>query len=78
MQCITKDYFFFPTLFLSLESVFGVLFSVLLYGEQIGIKLIAGFVLIFGAILVSEMFPWKRKDAVDAVGQSEAVPVQAD
>ncbi|MFR1639808.1 MAG: EamA family transporter [Eggerthellaceae bacterium] len=47
----------------SSESVFGVLFSVLLYGEQVaGLKLIVGFVLIFGAILVSEMFPLKRKD----------------
>ena len=45
------------SLFLRLESVFGVLFSVLLYGEQVGLKLIVGFVLIFGAILVSEMFP---------------------
>ena len=59
------------SLFLSLESVFGVLFSVLLYGEQVGLKLIAGFVLIFGAILVSEMFPLKRKDV--AALQPEAV-----
>lgn len=49
------------SLFLRLESVFGVLFSVLLYGEQVGLKLIVGFVLIFGAILVSEMFPLKRR-----------------
>ena len=62
------------SLFLSLESVFGVLFSVLLYGEQVGFKLIVGFVLIFGAILVSEMFPLKRKGA--AAAQLEAVPVE--
>ena len=59
---------------LRLESVFGVLFSVLLYGEQVGLKLIVGFVLIFGAILVSEMFPLKRKDV--ATNQLEAVPVE--
>ena len=59
---------------LSLESVFGVLFGVLLYGEQVGLKLIVGFVLIFGAILVSEMFPLKRKDV--ATNQLEAVPVE--
>ena len=62
------------SLFLSLESVFGVLFGVLLYGEQVGLKLIVGFVLIFGAILVSEMFPLKRKDV--ATNQLEAVPVE--
>ena len=50
------------------------LFSVLLYGEQVGLKLIVGFVLIFGAILVSEMFPLKRKDV--ATNQLEAVPVE--
>lgn len=58
------------SLLLSLESVFGVL----LYGEQVGLKLIVGFVLIFGAILVSEMFPLKHKDV--AANQLEAVPVE--
>lgn len=53
------------SLFLSLESVFGVLFSILLYGEQITPRLLAGFVLIFVAILVSEMFPFKRKQDAD-------------
>ena len=62
------------SLFLRLESVFGVLFSVLLYGEQVGLKLIVGFVLIFGAILVSEMFPLKPKDV--PTNQLEAVPVE--
>ena len=51
-----------------------MLFGVLLYGEQVGLKLIVGFVLIFGAILVSEMFPLKRKDV--ATNQLEAVPVE--
>ena len=39
---------------LSLESVFGVIFSVLLYGEVLTLKVIAGFVIIFVAIIVSE------------------------
>lgn len=39
---------------LSLESVFGVLFSVLLYGEVLTLKVIIGFVIIFIAIIVSE------------------------
>lgn len=48
------------SLLLSLESVFGVVFSVLLYGEQVGLRLLLGFALIFAAILVSELFPIKR------------------
>lgn len=48
------------SLFLSLESVFGVLFSVMLYNEQVGLRLVMGFALIFGAIVVSETFPLKR------------------
>lgn len=39
---------------LSLESVFGVLFSVLLYGEQLTVRLVLGFVLIFCSIITSE------------------------
>ncbi|WP_080800878.1 DMT family transporter [Arabiibacter massiliensis] len=62
------------SLFLSLESVFGVLFSVMLYNEQIGLKLVVGFALIFGAILVSELFPLKRKDAPAA--QLESAPAE--
>ena len=54
------------SLFLSLESVFGVLFSVLLYGEEIGLRLVFGFALIFVAIVVSETFPLKRKAGDDA------------
>lgn len=51
------------SLFLSLESVFGVIFSVLLYGEQVGLRLLVGFALIFVAIVISETFPLKRKSA---------------
>ncbi len=39
---------------LSLEAVFGVLFSIAFYGEQLNFKLFLGFVLIFIAILISE------------------------
>lgn len=39
---------------LSLESVFGVLFSVLLYGEELTPRLVFGFVLIFFSVLTSE------------------------
>lgn len=39
---------------LSLESVSGVLFSVIFYGEQLTFRLIVGFIMIFFAVLVSE------------------------
>lgn len=65
------------SLFLSLESVFGVSFSVLLYGEQVGLKLVVGFALIFGAILVSELFPLKRREQA-AVPESAAAPARVE
>lgn len=43
---------------LSLESVFGVVFSVIIYGEQITIRMLFGFAVIFAAILLSQ---WERK-----------------
>lgn len=58
------------SLFLSLESVFGVLFSVLLYGEQLSLRLLVGFSLIFVAIIISETLPLKRKQPDDAVGEA--------
>ena len=39
---------------LSLESVFGVLFSVLFFGERLTLRLAMGFVLIFAAVILSE------------------------
>lgn len=42
------------TILLSLESVFGVIFSVLLYKEQITLRIAAGFVVIFVAIILSQ------------------------
>ena len=47
---------------LSLESVFGVLFSVLCYGDQVSGKMLCGFVLIFVAVVCSETkFSFLRK-----------------
>jgi drug/metabolite transporter (DMT)-like permease len=39
---------------LSLESVFGVLFSVIFYHEKITLQLLIGFVLIFLSVIISE------------------------
>ncbi len=42
------------SLILSLESVFGVLFSVMFYGEVLNMRLVLGFMLIFVALIISE------------------------
>lgn len=42
------------SLILSLESVFGVLFSVIFYGEKATLKILIGFALVMAAILISE------------------------
>lgn len=44
---------------LSLESVFGVIFSVILYHEHITLRMLIGFIVIFVAIVVSQ---WEGKD----------------
>lgn len=43
---------------LSLESVFGVIFSVIIYHEKITLRMLAGFAVIFVAILLSQ---WNGK-----------------
>ena len=42
------------SLLAALEAPFGVLASVLVYGEQVTLRLLVGFALIFVAIVVSE------------------------
>ena len=42
------------SLILCLESVFGVLFSVMFYGETLTIRVLMGFAIIFAALVVSE------------------------
>ena len=59
-------------LLLSLESVFGVVFSVLLYGEVVTGRLLLGFALIFAAIVISETFPLKRKGKGKSVRRRRA------
>jgi len=50
---------------LSLESVFGVLFSVVCYGDQVSGKMLCGFALIFVAVVCSETkFSFLRKKEV--------------
>ena len=49
------------SLLLSLASVFGVLASVLFYGEVVTGRMAAGFALIFAAILISELAPQRKR-----------------
>lgn len=54
-------------LIMSLEGVFGVIFSVLITGEVLTLQILIGFALIFTAIIVSEVIPIytaKSKDAI--------------
>ncbi len=44
---------------LSLESVFGVIFAIILYGETITPRMVVGFVVIFIAIILSQ---WERPE----------------
>ena len=45
---------------ISLESVFGVIFSIIIYKEQVTLRMTAGFIVIFTAILLSQ---WNGKKA---------------
>lgn len=49
------------TILLSLESVFGVLFSVLLYGETVTLRMAAGFAVVFAAVLLAQ-FRFEKKE----------------
>ena len=42
------------SLLMCMESVFGVLFSVLIYHETVTLRMLVGFAVIFGAILLSQ------------------------
>jgi drug/metabolite transporter (DMT)-like permease len=56
LQNIGQKYVYPATaaIILSLESVFGVLFSIIFYGERLTLRLVVGFIIIFAAIIVSE------------------------
>ena len=48
---------------ISLESVFGVIFSVIIYHEKITFRMLIGFVVIFAAIVLSQ---WEGKNKKEA------------
>ncbi len=49
------------SILLSLESVFGVIFSCIILGEVVTAKMAMGFVVIFAAVLISELTPKESK-----------------
>ena len=51
------------SILLSLESVFGVVFSCLLLGERVTPRMLLGFAVIFAALLVSELTPHEKAKA---------------
>ena len=56
------------SILLSLESVFGVIFSVIFYGDPVTVRLVAGFSLIFLAVICSETklsFLHKKKETAE-------------
>ncbi|MEA4891636.1 MAG: DMT family transporter [Peptococcaceae bacterium] len=61
-------------LILSLEAVFGVIFSVLIYHETVSLRMFFGFLLIFGSILLSETWPvlQSKLRGIDAAAAAEA------
>ena len=52
------------TVILSLESVFGVLFSVLLNHEVVTARMGIGFAVVFGAVLISQIEGTPKEDTI--------------
>ena len=46
---------------LSMEAVFGTLFSIILLGEKLSLKMVIGGIMILSAVLVSELHFFKEK-----------------
>lgn len=59
------------SLILSLESVFGVVASVLICGELVTGRMMLGFALIFAAILISELAPARKTSEQKGCAQAE-------
>ena len=55
---------------MTLEAVFGVLVSILFYHETVTVKIAFGFALIFAAVLISELRPFRGREAERCVSSS--------
>ncbi len=49
---------------LSLESVFGVIFSIIIYREEVTFRMLVGFAVIFTAIVLSQWEPKEKKEVL--------------
>lgn len=66
---------------LSLESVFGVLCSVIFYGDEVTVRLLVGFVLIFVAVVCSETkfaFLFRRREGENGKGEAQCVQMEKE
>lgn len=66
---------------LSLESVFGVLCSVIFYGDEVTVRLLVGFVLIFVAVVCSETkfaFLFRRHVGENGKGEAQCVQMEKE
>ena len=66
------------SILMSLESVFGVAFSMIFFGEKLTLRLAAGFLIIFFSVIISETklgflkkLHLHKKAAIDVAGQLE-------
>ena len=50
---------------LSLESVFGVIFAIIIYHEQVTLRMLFGFVLIFVAVVLSQKEPKQEEPCIE-------------
>ncbi len=55
---------------LSLESVFGAIFGIILLGDPFTIKITAGFLLILIAVLITELMPYLKNITLRSKGNS--------
>lgn len=53
---------------LSLEAVFGVIFSILIYHEKITLRMLAGFITVFFAVILSQ---YEGNKSIESAGQIE-------
>ena len=49
---------------MTLEAVFGALTSILFFHEQISVQVAIGFALIFIAVIISELVPYKGRKLI--------------
>ena len=49
------------TIIMSLESVFGLVASIIFLGETVTVRMLSGCALIFVAVIVSELSPFLKK-----------------